>query len=138
MYLLDTVTVSALRTLARQPAAVQDWARRLPVADCRLSAVTVLELDLGRLRVARRDAAQGDRLSAWIDRIVDAYPVLAVDLAVARRAATLHSPDPRPERDALIAATALVHGLTVVTRNVRDFEPTGVPLLNPWAAESLK
>ena len=76
-------------------------------------------------------------LRGWIDQ--QALPafagrILAVDTAVAQRCAQLHVPDPRSERDALIAATALVHGLTVVTRNVADFEPTGVPLLNPWDA----
>jgi predicted nucleic acid-binding protein len=74
-------------------------------------------------------------LRTWLDTLV--LPefdgrTLPVDTAVAQRCSRLHVPDPRAERDALIAATALVHGMTVVTRNVADFEPSGVPILNPW------
>jgi predicted nucleic acid-binding protein len=72
---------------------------------------------------------------AWMDNHVlpeFAARVLPVDTAVAQRCARLHVPDRRAERDALIAATALVHGMTIVTRNIADFEPTGVPVLNPW------
>jgi hypothetical protein len=92
---------------------------------------------LGALRIARRDTAQGTVLRAWIDeQILPRFEgrILAVDTAVAQRCARLHVPDPRAERDALIAATALVHGLTVVTRNVRDFAPMGVMVLDPWEA----
>ena len=97
--------------------------------------MTVFEIELGASRVARRDQAQGAMLRAWIDDTVlmrFADRILPVDAAVAMRAAHLHVPDPRPERDALIAATALVHGMTVITRNVADFTPTGVAVLNPW------
>jgi toxin FitB len=90
---------------------------------------------LGALQIARKDAAQGAILRAWIDdQILSRFEgrILAVDTAVAQRCARLHVPDPRAERDALIAATAMVHGLTVVTRDVADFEPMGVALLNPW------
>lgn len=83
----------------------------------------------------RRDAAQGAVLRRWIDGYVSrAFEgrILAVDAAVARRCAALHVPDPRAERDALIAATALVHRLKVATRNVADFAPMGVALFNPW------
>jgi predicted nucleic acid-binding protein len=83
----------------------------------------------------RRDKAQGAMLRAWIDtRVLPAFDgrILSVDTAVAKRCARLHVPDPRADRDALIAATALVHRLTVVTRNVADFEAMGVDLLNPW------
>jgi predicted nucleic acid-binding protein len=89
------------------------------------------------ISIARRDTAQGAVLRAWIDdQILPRFEgrILAVDTAVARRCAHLHVPDPRAERDALIAATALVHGLTVVTRDVTDFELVGVALLNPWDA----
>jgi len=89
------------------------------------------------LRIERRDAPQGARLRAWMTHhILPEFldRTLPVDAAVALRCAPLHVPDPRSERDALIAATALVHGMTVVTRNVADFEATGVPLLNPWDA----
>ncbi|RZI38186.1 type II toxin-antitoxin system VapC family toxin, partial [Herbaspirillum sp. HC18] len=98
-------------------------------------AITILEIELGAHLIARKDAAQGALLRAWIDDHVLARfegRVLAIDTAVAQRSAQLHVPNPRAERDALIAATALVHGLTVVTRNAADFEPMGAALLNPW------
>ena len=96
-----------------------------------------MEIELGIFQIERRDAAQGARLRIWMT-----HPVLPefldrtlpVDAAVALRCASLHVPDSRAERDALIAATALVHSMTVVTRNVADFEATGIPLLNPWYA----
>lgn len=100
-----------------------------------LSVVTILELEIGARRMERKDRLQADLLRRWIDlqvMIHFAGKVLPIDWEIARRCATLHVPDPRPERDAFIAATALVHGLTVVTRNVRDFEPMGVRTVNPW------
>jgi predicted nucleic acid-binding protein len=102
-----------------------------------LSAITVQELEIGVLLAERRDPAQGAIFRAWLNgHVLPAFTgrILAVDTAVAQRSARLHVPDPRPVRDALIAATALVHGMTVVTRNVADFEPTGVSTLNPWDA----
>jgi len=133
MYLLDTNVVSELRRRNRAHPDVLAWAESVSSADLRLSVVTALELDLGRRLLARKDPEQADRLALWIDRTLQSQPVLPVDLAVARKAAELHVPNPRDPRDALIAATALIHRLTVVTRNVRDFEPTGVPLLDPWS-----
>jgi len=85
--------------------------------------------------VERRDPQQGSRLRLWLEqRVLGPFGrrILPIDAVIARRCGALHIPDPRPARGALIAATALVHGLTVVTRNVGDFELTGVPLLNPW------
>ena len=111
------------------------WAGTIPAASVFLSAISILEIELGALLVARRDAAQGAVLRRWIDdQLLPRFEarILAVDTAVAQRYARLHVPDPRAERDALVAAAAMVHGLTVVTRNVADFEPTGVALLNPW------
>jgi hypothetical protein len=119
---------------------VVTWAGTIPAASFFLSAISILEIELGALQIARRDAAQGAVLRAWIDdQILPRFEgrILAVDTAVAQRCARLHVPDPRAERDALIAATALVHGLTVVTRNVADFELVGVALLNPWDARSV-
>lgn len=102
-----------------------------------ISAITILELERGILSLQRRDIAQGSRLRAWMDGRVRpefAERILVIDDAVATRCAHLHIPDRRNESDALIAATALVHGLAVVTRNIQDFEGTGVVLINPWAA----
>jgi predicted nucleic acid-binding protein len=100
-----------------------------------LSSITVLELELGILLVERRDSAQGARLRRWLhQQILPTFAdrILPVDTAVALRCAALHVPDPHAERDAMIAATALVHGLTVVARNISDFEGTGATTLNPW------
>jgi predicted nucleic acid-binding protein len=100
-----------------------------------LSAITILELETGVLLLERRDPAQGAILRTWLDGYVlpaFAGRVLAVDMVVAQCCARLHVPDPCAERDALIAATALVHGMTVATRNLTDFASTRVPVLNPW------
>jgi predicted nucleic acid-binding protein len=137
MYLLDTNVVSELRKirLGKADRHVADWADSIDAADLYLSAITVQELEIGVLLAERRDPSQGAVFRAWLnDHVLPAFTgrILAVDTAVARRSARLHVPDPRPVRDGFIAATALVHGMTVVTRNVADFEPTGVPILNPW------
>ncbi len=138
MYLLDTNVVSELRKirLGKADRHVADWADSIDAADLYLSAITIQELEIGVLLTERRDPSQGTVFRAWLDvHVLPAFTgrILAVDTAVALRSARLHVPDPRPVRDGLIAATALVHGMTVVTRNVADFEPTGVPTLNPWA-----
>lgn len=135
MFLLDTNVLSELRRRERTHPRVAAWADAVHATDLFLSAITVLEIEAGTLMLARRDEAQGAVLRAWIDgKVLPAFEgrILPVDTAVAQRCARLHVPDPRAERDALIAATALVHGLQVVTRNVADFQPMGVALLNPW------
>jgi toxin FitB len=140
MFLLDTNVVSELRRPRRADSNVVAWASTIPAASFFLSAISILEIELGTLRIARKDAAQGAVLRAWIDeQILPRFEgrILAVDTAVAQRCARLHVPDPRGERDALIAATAMVHGLTVVTRNVADFKSIGVALLNPWIVEQV-
>ena len=140
MFLLDTCAVSELRKLpsGRADAGVVAWNARHAPELSHLSAISVLEIELGvRLAEQRGDRAQAERFRAWLeDNVLPAFAgrILSVDAAIARRAAALHVPDPAPERDALIAATALVHGLAVVTRNVADFERTGVALVNPWTA----
>lgn len=135
MMLFDTDVLSTLRRLERAAPHFSAWARTVQTASAYVSVVTILELEQGVLSMERRDRRQGGELRAWLERVVIptyAERLLDVDLAVARACARLHVPDPRPERDSLIAATALVHGLTVVTGNVRDFAPMVVPLLNPW------
>lgn len=136
MFLLDTNLLSELRRRDRTDPKVAAWADSVHPADLFLSAITILEIEAGTLKLQRRDAAQGAVLRAWIDsKVLPAFAgrILSVDAAVAQRCARLHIPDPCAERDALIAATALVHNLTVATRNLADFQPMGVDLLNPWA-----
>jgi hypothetical protein len=136
-YLVDTNVWSELRNRGRADRNVATWAEAVNPTELYLSAVTVFELERGVLLMERRDPQQGSRLRRWLEERVLApfdAQVLSIDAPIARRCAALHIPDPRPERDALIAATALTHGLTVVTRNVADFQPTGVTVLNPWMA----
>ncbi len=137
MFLLDTNVVSELRKAhtGKADRNVKAWADSVSPSTLFLSAISILELELGSLLVERRDPQQGAMLRAWLDqRVLPAFDgrILSVDVAVAQCCAKLHVPDPRADRDALIAATAIVHGMTVVTRNVDDFKPTGVALLNPW------
>ena len=135
MFVLDTNVVSELRRPEKAEKRVQAWAAGIPLANFYLSSISVLEIELGTLLMSRKDSAQGAILREWIDRqVLPRFEgrILAIDTAVAQRCAALHVPNPRAERDALIAATALVHGMTVVTRNVADFEATGVRIFNPW------
>lgn len=135
-HLLDTNVISELRKPKRKADdGVRAWVGARAPSDLYLSAITVLEVEVGIGRLARRDPVQAGRLQTWLDEeLLDAFAgrVLPVDVPVARRAARLHVPDPRPERDALIAATAAVHGLAVVTRNAKDFESLDVAVINPW------
>ena len=136
-YLLDTNVVSELRNIGdgKADANVVAWVGREDSTAFFLSAITILELERGVLGVQRRDARQGARLRTWLNSHVRpefAGRIIAIDDAVATRCAHLQIPDRRNEVDALIAATALVHGLTVVTRNVKDFEGTGAIIVDPW------
>lgn len=138
MYVLDTDVVSHLRRPERANPNVAAWAASTPVALHFISSITIHELELGTLLIERKDPLQGAVLRAWINgQVLPRFEgrILPIDAAVAQRCAKLHVPDPRPERDAFIAASALVHGMVVVTRNVQDFEPTGVEVLNPWEWE---
>ena len=137
MYLLDTNVLSELRKTRSGKADpnVTAWAKTVSISDLYLSVITLEEIEIGVLRAERRDPRQGAILRTWLtDHVLPVFAqrILPVDLAVARRSASLHVPDPRPIRDALLAATAQTHGLTVATRNVRDFEPMGVGVFNPW------
>jgi predicted nucleic acid-binding protein len=139
IYLLDTNVVSELRKKSSGNADrnVVAWESGVSADTVYISVVTVMELELGTLRITRRDPLQGAILRSWVDNSVlksFAGRILPVDVEVAQRAAALHIPDPRPEHDALLAATALVHKMTVVTRNTVDFTPTGIATLNPWDA----
>ena len=135
MYLFDTNVVSALRRPKLAPPSLVAWASSIPSSEMHLSAVSLYELDLGIRILERRDQAQGETLRNWLSkRVLPQFRdrILPFDEAVAVHAAALHVPDPRPERDSFIAATALTHRLTLVTRNVRDFAPMGVDIFNPW------
>ena len=137
MYLLDTNVISELRK-AKSGKADQNvlaWANSVSATSLFLSVITVLELETGILLIERKDPAQGAVLRSWLNtHVFPAFSerILPVDTAVAQCCAKLHVPDPHSDRDALIAATALIHGLTVVTRNTNDFVATGVELLDPW------
>ena len=137
MYLLDTNVVSELRKVGagRADPKVAQWAQSVETASLFVSVITIQELEIGIQLAMRRDSTQGELLRQWMNQhVLPAFEgrVLSVDLAVVQRSAALHVPNPRPVRDGLIAATALVYGLTVVTRNLADFQPCGVTLINPW------
>jgi predicted nucleic acid-binding protein len=139
MYVLDTNVVSELRkaTSGRIDANVLRWSQSVPPPLCHISAVSVLELETGVRQMERRDERQGQLLRAWLDDVVLPFfagRILPVDLSVALRCAATSVPDPRPDRDGLIGATAHVHNMTLVTRNVSDFTGMDIRLLNPWLA----
>lgn len=141
MFILDTNVVSELRKArtGKIDANVAAWAENVDAAVLFVSSITIMELELRVLSVERRDAVQGAVLRSWLEQHVlpeFSERTLPVDTAVALRCARLHVPDKRSERDALIAATALVHGFTVVTRNIKDFHTAGVSLINPWEKQT--
>ncbi|MBB2156656.1 type II toxin-antitoxin system VapC family toxin [Gluconacetobacter diazotrophicus] len=137
MFVLDTNVVSELRKIrvGKADPNVASWADSVDAESLYLSIVTVMELEVGILRMERKDPPQGAMLRGWLEKhVLPEFDgrIFSVDLPVALRCARLHVPDPRAERDTLIAATASVHGMAVVTRNIEDFRYCGVPLLNPW------
>lgn len=135
MFLLDTNVISEIRRASKADPNVMSWIGGQAATNLYLSAVTILELEIGALRLARKDRQQADRLLSWIETgVVPQFldRILPIDHIVARRCVPLHVPDRRNDRDAYIAASALVHGLAVATRNVKDFAGTGVSVFNPW------
>lgn len=132
MYLLDTNVVSELRR-PRPHGAVVGWVSAAPAEQLFLSAVTVGEIQAGIEITREQDAAKAEELEAWLDRVLASYGVVPMDAAAFREWARLmHGRSGTITEDAMIAATAIVHRFTVVTRNVRDFAPLGVPLQNPF------
>jgi len=135
MYLLDTNVVSELRAgKAKQSQAVRAWADKLPATQLYLSSVTVLELEMGVLRMQRKDASQGAVLRVWAENVISQFrgQVLPFTADTALLCANMHVPDPRSFRDSMIAATAREHSLTLATRNVADFDGLGIQMVNPW------
>ena len=136
-YLLDTNVLSELRKSERTAdPRVRAWVAARRPSDLFLSVITVLEIEIGIARLERRDRRQAQAIRTWLDEeVLDSFSgrLLPIDLAVARRTAHLHVPDPSPERDALIGATAIEHDLAVVTRNVPDFDGVGVAVIDPWS-----
>jgi hypothetical protein len=137
MYLLDTNVVSELRKVRAGKANpnVARWADSVDANQLYLSVISVQELEIGVLLVERRDAVQGAMLRTWLnEHVLPAFAgrILPVDTKIALRSAHMHVPDPHPVRDGLIAATALIHGMTIVTRNVDDFIRTDGMVLDPW------
>ena len=137
MYLLDTNIVSELRKIrsGKADANVARWSASVDASDLFISVITIQELQIGVLLAELRDPVQGAALRKWLNSFV--LPsfdgrILSIDMACALRSGKLHVPDPKPFRDSLIAATALVHKMTMVTRNVHDFESTGTPIIDPW------
>jgi predicted nucleic acid-binding protein len=133
-YLLDTNVVSELRKRDRANQLVTAWLRERKPQELFLSVLTLGELRRGAERVSRRDPRSAVALRTWLDRTRTRFRdrIVNVDAAVADRWGRLGAVDPLPDIDGLLAATALVHGMTVVTRNVRHIAPTGAPHLNPF------
>jgi predicted nucleic acid-binding protein len=133
MYLIDTVVLSELRKPQRD-AGLESWIARQRTADLFLSVMTIGEIERGIARQRSRDAEFAAVLAAWLDRILVLYGerILPVDLQIARRWGLLSAALGNDSADLVISATALEHGLIVVTRNVSDLEPTGVTTLNPF------
>jgi len=139
MYVLDTNILSELRPRRNRESdpRVIAWARSVSPSSLYLSVICIFELQMGILQKQRTDQAQASVLRSWLtDYVMRSFSdrILPVDTAVALRCAALHVPDPFSYRDSLIAATALVHSMTVVTRNVSHFARSGVKVLNPWEA----
>ena len=135
MYVLDTNVISELRQgKPKQSAQVRAWAAGQPARQLFLSAISILELEKGVMALERRTPSQGATLRVWLTGVRASFAgrILPFTDNTATLCAAMHVPNPRFDRDAMIAATSLEHGMTVVTRNVADFVGTGVQMINPF------
>jgi predicted nucleic acid-binding protein len=139
MFLIDTVTLSELRKRERDPMVVA-WFERQRTADLFLSVISIGEIERGIARQRTTDPAFAGALATWLDRVLTLYGerIVPFDLRTARRWGTLSAALGNDSADLMIAATALEHGLTVVTRNARDFEPTGVAVFDPFGRRPVR
>ncbi len=139
MYILDTNVISEIRKgkSGKADKNVIKWANNVATSSLYISVITILELEMGILAKEKKDPSQGAVLRSWFNNHVMptfAERILPIDTAIALRSAKLHLPNPHYDRDALIATTALVHGMVLVTRNTCDFEQAGLEIINPWHA----
>lgn len=137
MLLLDTNVISEFRKISKGKADPHfvAWQREILPSLFYISAISMMEIELGILKIQRKDHTQGEVLRKWLEyKVIPAFDsrILNIDVSVARVCANLHVPDPRSERDALIAATAITNGMSLVTRNTKDFKDMGLNLINPW------
>ncbi|MBK2124529.1 type II toxin-antitoxin system VapC family toxin [Fangia hongkongensis] len=137
MYVVDTNVISELRKAAVKKADINvvKWASSVSASELFVSSISILELEIGILSKQRKDKPQGDILRAWMDsHVMPAFAdrILAFDANVAKKCARLHIPDPKSDRDAMIGATALLHGMTLVTRDIADFKWMKLSCINPW------
>ncbi|MFC3122389.1 type II toxin-antitoxin system VapC family toxin [Agaribacter flavus] len=137
MYLLDTNVISELRKAGTNRANknVIKWAQSISTSNMFISSISILEIELGVLQLERKDIKQASVYKMWLnDQVLKAFSerILSFNTSIALKCAQLHVPDPKSERDAMIAATSIVHGFTLVSRNERDFQHIDVQLINPW------
>lgn len=137
MFLLDTNVISELRKASTNKAEknVVEWATQQSVGSMFISAISILEIEMGILQKERKDPAQAAILRTWLNsHVLKAFSdrILPLDTSVAIQCAKLHVPNPKSERDAMIGATAKVHGMTLITRNIKDFRHMDLNIFNPW------